>query len=107
MEIKREFLIGADEPVFVGHFPQRPILPGVMLLALARTAISEHVGRPVQIGEVRRQRYSKPVLPGMRVAIALHLAPREDKLEASVRWTDAGDGTTLARGELVMEFAAC
>ena len=105
MQLNKEFLINADEPVFAGHFPAYPILPGVLLLALARSTISDYFGRPVQLSEVRRQRFSKPVLPGMRVAVELQLSPCKDRAQASVRWTDASDGSLLARAELVMESA--
>ncbi|MDB5800168.1 MAG: 3-hydroxymyristoyl/3-hydroxydecanoyl-(acyl carrier protein) dehydratase [Rhodocyclales bacterium] len=106
MKLNREFLIDANEPVFAGHFPTYPILPGVMLLSLARSAMSDHFGRPVQLSEVRRQRFSKPVLPGMRVAIDLQLTPCAGGVEATARWTDASDGSALARAELVMSSAA-
>ena len=106
MKLNKEFLIDADEPVFAGHFPTYPILPGVLLLALARSVVSDHFGRPVQLSEVRRQRFSKPVLPGMRVAVELQLTPCQDRAQASVRWTDASDGSMLARADLIMESAA-
>lgn len=106
MKLNKEFLIHADEPVFAGHFPTYPILPGVMLLSLARAVMSDHFGRPVQLSEVRRQRFSKPVLPGMRVAIELQLTPCQDRAQANVRWTDVSDGSVLARADLIMESAA-
>lgn len=105
MQLNKEFLIDVNEPVFAGHFPAYPILPGVLLLALARAVISDYFGRPVQLSEVRRQRFSKPVLPGMRVVVELQLTPCEDRAQASVRWTDASDGSVFARAELVMEAA--
>lgn len=106
LKLHKEFFIDASEPVFAGHFPTYPILPGVMLLALARAAMSAHFGRPVQLSEVRRQRFSKPVLPGMCVAIDLELTPCAGGVEATARWTDASDGSSLARAELVMSSAA-
>ena len=34
----------ADHPVFAGHFPAHPIVPGVLLLDWAQTAIEAHLG---------------------------------------------------------------
>ena len=38
----------ADHPVFAGHFPGRPIVPGVLLLDWAQAAIEAQLGRPLQ-----------------------------------------------------------
>jgi len=37
----------ADHPVFPGHFPGRPIMPGVLLLDWAQAAIETHLGQRV------------------------------------------------------------
>jgi 3-hydroxyacyl-[acyl-carrier-protein] dehydratase len=39
----------ADHPVFFGHFPGRPIVPGVLLLDWAQAAIETCLGQPVHI----------------------------------------------------------
>lgn len=37
----------ADHPVFAGHFPNHPIVPGVLLLDWAQAAIEAELGEPV------------------------------------------------------------
>ncbi len=37
----------ADHPVFLGHFPNRPIVPGVLLLDWAQAAIEAQLGQCV------------------------------------------------------------
>lgn len=38
----------ADHPVFSGHFPGHPIVPGVLLLGWAQTAIEVQLGQIIQ-----------------------------------------------------------
>jgi 3-hydroxymyristoyl/3-hydroxydecanoyl-(acyl carrier protein) dehydratase len=38
----------ADHPVFSGHFPGQPIVPGVLLLDWAQAALEAELGRRVQ-----------------------------------------------------------
>jgi 3-hydroxymyristoyl/3-hydroxydecanoyl-(acyl carrier protein) dehydratase len=38
----------ADHPVFAGHFPGHPIVPGVQLLDWAQAAIEAQLGQPLQ-----------------------------------------------------------
>lgn len=56
--------IPAASPLFSGHFPGRPILPGIAHLALAQRALSEILGREISLGAVRSLKLRRPVVPG-------------------------------------------
>jgi 3-hydroxyacyl-[acyl-carrier-protein] dehydratase len=62
-----------NEPFFPGHFPGRPIMPGVLIIeAMAQTAgvlafksmSQEEQGKPVFFLGIDRVRFRKPVIPG-------------------------------------------
>ncbi len=60
-----------NEPFFQGHFPDYPVMPGVLLLeALAQTgavallSMPEHRGRLAVFGGIRHARFRKQVHPG-------------------------------------------
>jgi 3-hydroxyacyl-[acyl-carrier-protein] dehydratase len=98
--------IDAAAPVFRGHFPNHPILPGVMLLAFAREVVATALGRPVRLRRITRQRFMRPVWPDTVLGVACDIAaaPSADAslLRVSCRWT-LPDGALAARAELVME----
>src|SRR6476469_9888690 len=54
----------AASRLFAGHFPGRPILPGIAHLALAQSALSEILGREVALAAVRSLKLRRPVAPG-------------------------------------------
>ena len=63
--------LSEDEFFFRGHFPDNPVMPGVMILeAMAQTAavavlaLEENHGKTVLLAGVKNARFSKPVLPG-------------------------------------------
>lgn len=63
--------VTANEPQFTGHFPGRPILPGVyMIEALAQTGLvallsmPEHRGKLVLFAGIDQCRFKRTVLPG-------------------------------------------
>ena len=64
-------VFAADLPVFAGHFPEAPLVPGVYILA----AIAEVARRAgVATGEVRaveRAKWSAPAYPGQELHIVL------------------------------------
>jgi 3-hydroxyacyl-[acyl-carrier-protein] dehydratase len=96
--------VSANEPYFPGHFPQRPIMPGVLILeAFAQAAIlamlAEDAPRTDQIYYylgIDNARFKKPVVPGDQLEL-------EIKLERQLR--GIGKFTCEARvaGELVAE----
>jgi 3-hydroxyacyl-[acyl-carrier-protein] dehydratase len=72
--------VSINEPQFQGHFPERPVMPGVLLIeGMAQTAgvlcISAH-GRSkkpplVYFMSIDKARFRKPVMPGDRVEFHL------------------------------------
>ena len=92
-----EFDIAADHPAFAGHFPGRPVLPGVVILSLvmqaldARPALRETLGATPIINSAK---FLAPVGPGDRLRVALHADSRGVTFEV---WRGA---TPIARGQL-------
>lgn len=65
--------VSGNEPFFQGHFPERPVMPGVLLIeSMAQTAAALVVhslgpaaeGKLVYFLTVDNARFRKPVLPG-------------------------------------------
>ena len=63
--------VTANEPQFTGHFPDRPIMPGVLMVeALAQAAgvavlsLHEYRGKLVLFAGIDECRFRRPVLPG-------------------------------------------
>ncbi|MAG97653.1 MAG: 3-hydroxyacyl-[acyl-carrier-protein] dehydratase FabZ [Rhodospirillaceae bacterium] len=72
--------VTANEPYFQGHFPSRPVMPGVMIVeAMAQTAAvlvvhtlgDQTEGKLVYFMSIDKARFRKPVEPGdtMRIHV--------------------------------------
>jgi 3-hydroxymyristoyl/3-hydroxydecanoyl-(acyl carrier protein) dehydratase len=66
-----EFNFNADDPVFVGHFPNRPLLPGVFQLEIVRLAAEWALNCGLSLQEVVRGKFQRPVLPGETLKLNL------------------------------------
>ena len=73
--------VTADEPFFPGHFPDQPIMPGVLVVeALAQTAgiLAVHE-RPELRGEIvyfvgiEKARFRRPIVPGDSVRLEVEV----------------------------------
>ena len=63
MPLEKSWYIDAQQPVFTGHFPGNPIMPGVLVLGLLKSLVAEHLDQPVHIAAIKRQKFLRPVLP--------------------------------------------
>lgn len=63
--------VSYNEPFFTGHFPQEPVMPGVLIVeALAQTgavamlSLPENKGKVAYLGAVNSAKFKGKVLPG-------------------------------------------
>src|SRR4030042_3363351 len=98
-----------NEPFFPGHFPGRPIMPGVLIVeAMAQTAgvlafksvPQEEQGKPVYFLGIDNVRFRKPVVPGDQLRLELEITKHRQSI-----WGFKGkalvDGKLVAEAELL------
>lgn len=93
-----EFKFGANDPVFAGHFPGRPILPGVFQLEIARFAAEVVLKYPLGVREIRKSKFQRPVLPGEAVRVELKLSEKDGTIQALAGFSVGGQ----AAGETIL-----
>lgn len=78
--------VSINEPFFQGHFPAKPVMPGVLLIeAMAQTAaalVVQTVGKEAQrkvvyFMTIDGARFRKPVVPGDRVLV--HVTKKQQR----------------------------
>jgi 3-hydroxymyristoyl/3-hydroxydecanoyl-(acyl carrier protein) dehydratase len=103
--------VDPENPIFAGHFPAKPILPGVLLIeAVAQTAgvmlgsaapqadAGARAGVAL-LGAVNRFKFLKPVTPGQEVRIETKKMTEAGRM-AYIGGTVWVDGEMVASGEL-------
>jgi 3-hydroxymyristoyl/3-hydroxydecanoyl-(acyl carrier protein) dehydratase len=79
---------GAD-PLFAGHFPSAPVLPGVALIDAAVSLVSRALGRPLKLRRVAHVKFVSVVEPGQEISLAFKLAQEacgDEPVTVSARW---------------------
>jgi predicted hotdog family 3-hydroxylacyl-ACP dehydratase len=86
-------------PLFAGHFPGRPILPGIAHLALAERALRELTGQKVAITAVRVLKLRRPVSPGEALELRIDFPDTAgvSRFEVRCNGEAASQGTVQTR----------
>lgn len=103
MDGETTLCIAADHPAFAGHFPGRPILPGVVLLDAAvhaltlamRTSSSTSEGSAQAVCQISAAKFLSPVGPGETLTISC-----TSTASGSTRFDISGGGRKVATGTL-------
>ncbi|MBQ0065960.1 MAG: 3-hydroxyacyl-ACP dehydratase FabZ [Firmicutes bacterium] len=111
-EMSEEDIVGikcvtANEMQFLGHFPQKHVLPGVLIVeALAQTGCvlllskEENKGKIGYFAGINKMRFKRQVIPGDVLTLKVHFSNQRAGIyfadvEASV------DGKVAAKGEIM------
>ncbi len=102
--------VSCNEPYFAGHFPQKPVMPGVLIIeamaqaAAAYTAYTENMdveGKIVLFMGVDKARFRRPVVPGDQLKIHVRTAQRRPPV-----WRFEGDAFVDGQRVADASFAA-
>jgi 3-hydroxymyristoyl/3-hydroxydecanoyl-(acyl carrier protein) dehydratase len=87
--------VAADHPAYAGHFPGRPILPGVVLLAEVMHEVARASGRSADRWTLASAKFLRPVTPGMSLTLA-----HEASANGGIRFEVRAAGGVIASGTL-------
>ena len=111
-----EFRFPGTDPIFAGHFPGRPLLPGVVQIEMARLLLERGLGCACGIRQIEKARFLRPILPGELIRVEVK-ASRPDATTAAmpalVDQSAGGPVTVVVRvsvqgqpaGELLLRLA--
>lgn len=101
-DLKATIAIPAEGAWFDGHFPGRPILPGVAELALAISTLRQQTGKPLPLRGIAFARLRHPVLPGDRLELSAREGASPEGETARLRFDLKRDGVLVANGEFIV-----
>jgi 3-hydroxyacyl-[acyl-carrier-protein] dehydratase len=117
VELEAERIVGiknvtVNEPFFIGHFPDFPVMPGVLVVeAMAQVAgvlvlksIPDRDKKLVLLAAVEYARFRRPVVPGDTLRIEMAVVKRKATV-AKMAGRATVDGLLVAEAEVLCKLA--
>jgi len=117
VEFEAERIVGiknvtANEPFFSGHFPDFPVMPGVLIVeAMAQTAgvlvlksVEDRASKLVLLVSIEYAKFRKPVVPGDQLRMELTMLKRKASV-AKMSGRATVDGVLVAEAEVMCKLA--
>lgn len=95
-----QFIVPHDHPSLPGHFPGRPVVPGVVLLDRAIAMLEAELGAGAW--RLPQVKFVQPLLPGETATVAV-----EPLAAGRYRFRVSRGETLLAHGEIARDDGAC
>jgi beta-hydroxyacyl-ACP dehydratase FabZ len=101
-----------NEPFFMGHFPDYPVMPGVLIVeAMAQVAgvlvlkeIDNRDQKLVFLAAIENAKFRRPVVPGDQLRIEMKVAKRKASV-AKMYGRATVDGVLVAEAEVLCKLA--
>lgn len=61
--IHSQISLNVDHPIYVGHFPQQPVVPGVCMMQLLAELSTTALGKKVYLKNARQAKFLIPIIP--------------------------------------------
>ena len=96
-----EFRFAATDPVFAGHFPNQPLVPGVFQLEMARLGAEWLIGEQLGVREISKAKFLRPIIPAELVRMNLRISESDGNIGVRATFSVGGQ----AAGETVLKLA--
>jgi 3-hydroxyacyl-[acyl-carrier-protein] dehydratase len=89
--------LNEQHPVFAGHFPGQPVVPGVFTLQMIKECVAYALEKEVRFTTVQNCKFSKTILPGVHRLLEIHcLYSQQDGEYAVNAAVQSGEVTFLS-----------
>ena len=78
-------VLSPEHQIYAGHFPGKPVVPGVCTLTIIKEIVGEVLGRDVRFDTIKECKYISALVPEKNLGIIVNVALADgEKLRASV-----------------------
>jgi len=94
-QVEARISFNADHPIFKGHFPGLPVVPGVCMMQIAREIMEVSLGKPLAIVSADNMKFMSVIDPNKNTEVDVKVAYSDDGDSYSVNASIFTDNATF------------
>ena len=68
-----DLVLAKDHPIYAGHFPGQPVVPGMCTLTIVRECLGNILEKKVMFSSVKECKFLSALIPEEELSIVMHL----------------------------------
>jgi 3-hydroxyacyl-[acyl-carrier-protein] dehydratase len=101
-DILTHIIVPHDHPSLPGHFPGRPIVPGVVLLELALDAIRSSSKSALRLESIVSAKFLQAVAPDQLIDMKITFVSENDASRVKARFVASRESVTVLEGSFLL-----
>jgi len=104
-DVKTTIIFNPSHPIFEGHFPDRPILPGVCMMQIVKEIAALHLGKKIKLVKAQELKFLSFINPEENGSVQMELSVRTENNDVKIDARLLDDLTTFFKfkGQFVLQ----
>jgi 3-hydroxyacyl-[acyl-carrier-protein] dehydratase len=88
--IKADLSVNADSPIFEGHFPGQPVVPGACMLQVVKEVLEDALGYRIRLNKGDNLKFVGMIVPSADNAVTLELSYKviDERISVNAKLSD-------------------
>lgn len=101
-EVKACLELNAAHPIFDGHFPGQPVVPGVCMMQLMKELTERHLGKKLILSEADNMKFLSVLDPGANKVVQAAITVKADVTGIAINASLFADTVTFFKLKAVL-----
>ena len=84
-----DLVLAGDHPIYAGHFPGQPVVPGMCTLTVVRECLGKILARNVMFSSIKECKFLSALIPEGELSIVLRLMISDDDVSCVIEKDEA------------------
>lgn len=84
-----ELVLTEDHPIYAGHFPGQPVVPGMFTLTIVRECLAAFCKKEVMFSSIKECKFLTALIPDGKLTLVLRLSVSGEDVSCAIEKDDA------------------
>lgn len=96
-------ILDVNHPVFRGHFPGQPVVPGVFTLKMVKECVSDLLGHSVRYQTIKECKFLSAIIPGQHHQLEVTIGHKTENHQTNITAEISSKGEKMMKIKALMQ----